>query len=81
VFLSTAVMRSYDEIGEMEHYLYHQHWRVRDRDYGFNVGIRIHSNDQPPLDELDSGIVYERRYGMSWVAGWGDSWDDVPTDT
>ena len=63
----------------MEEFLYHQHWRVRDRDFGFN-------NDEPdptdpPIEALDTGIVTERRYGMSWVAGDGDTWDEVPTDT
>ena len=52
---------------------------MRDRDHGFN-------NDEPGVDDpdiksLNSGLVYERRYAMSWIVGHGDSWDDVPTDT
>ena len=78
-FLTSAILRSKEELDQMESFLYHQHWRVRDRDLGFN-------NDQPDgsdpdMDELNTGIVYERRYGMSWVSGFGESWDDVPTDT
>ena len=78
-FLEEAVRRPEEELADMEQFLYHQHWRVRDRDLGFH-------SDRPepgdaPIDTLDSGIVYERRYAMSWVVGYGDSWDDVPTDT
>ena len=78
-FLQQARRREPDELQEQEQYLYHQHWRVRDRDLGFN-------NDEPEADDpdinsLNSGLVYERRYAMSWVVGYGDSWDDVPTDT
>ena len=70
-FLSLAKLRSIKEIEDKESELYHQHWRVRDAEL-FNKPI-------PP--ELDPGIVYERRYGLSWVVGWGDGWEDVPTDT
>jgi hypothetical protein len=31
--------------------------------------------------EINPGVVYERRYGLSWVIGWGEDWDEVPTDT
>ena len=78
-FLQQARRREPDELQEQEQYLYHQHWRVRDRDLGFN-------NDEPEADDpdinsLNSGLVFERRYAMSWIVGYGDSWDDVPTDT
>lgn len=78
-FLADAKLKDDEVLTQMESFLYHQHWRVRDRDMGFN-------NDEPDEDdininELNSGIVYERRYGMSWVLGYGESWDDVPTDT
>lgn len=78
-FVQSAVLRPEEQLNEMEGYLYHQHWRVRDRDLGFNMD-KPDAND-PPIDMLDSGIVMERRYGMSWIVGAGDSWDDVPTDT
>lgn len=78
-FLASASLRSDEELEQMESYLYHQHWRVRDRDLGFNTDKP--SKDDPDISELNSGIVYERRYGMSWVSGFGESWDDVPTDT
>ncbi len=78
----SAAKRPSQEIEAMEGFLYHQHWRVRDRQLEFNVGA---SNPlepgEIPVDELNSSVVYERRYGLSWVSGWGDDWDDVPTDT
>ncbi|WP_417763655.1 DUF4272 domain-containing protein [Shewanella sp.] len=79
LFLAEAQLRSEDELVQMEAYLYHQHWRVRDRDYGFHNDKP--DADDPNIDELDSGIVYERRYGMSWGVGDGEDWDNVPTDT
>ncbi|KLV05497.1 hypothetical protein ABT56_11010 [Photobacterium aquae] len=78
-FLNCAELRDSEAIDNMESFLYHQHWRVRDRDLGFNNDRP--GEDDPDINELDSGIVYERRYGMSWVSGFGESWDDVPTDT
>ena len=81
-FVSKARLRNAQEISDMENGLYHQHWRVRDRDLGLNVGktLEPHPGD-PPIEELNSGIVYERRYGLSWLVGWGEDWDNVPTDT
>ncbi len=78
-FLASATLRNNDDLEQMESFLYHQHWRVRDRDLGFNHD-KPDEND-PDINELDSGIVYERRYGMSWVVCSGAPWDDVPTDT
>jgi hypothetical protein len=65
----------------MESNLYHQHWRVRDAEL---VGIGKFLEPQPgdpPIEELNPGIVHERRYGLSWLVGWGEDWDNVPTDT
>jgi len=78
-FLRDASLRPYDELQEQESFLYHQHWRVRDRDHGFNNGKQIEDNID--ISDLDTSVVYERRYGMSWVVGNGDTWDEVPTDT
>ncbi|USH05162.1 DUF4272 domain-containing protein [Grimontia kaedaensis] len=78
-FLNCSELRDREAIDNMESFLYHQHWRVRDRDFGFNNDRP--DEDDPDINELDTGIVYERRYGMSWVSGFGESWDDVPTDT
>ena len=70
-FISNARLRPIAEIEAMESDLYHQHWRVRDAQL-FN---------KPMPQELSSSVVYERRYAMSWLIGWGSDWDDVPTDT
>jgi hypothetical protein len=70
-FIAKAKTRPESEIEEMESKLYNQHWRVRDAE--------LFQKNMP--SELNPGIVYERRYGLSWVVGWGDSWEDVPTDT
>ena len=78
-FLEEAQLRGEEELDEMEHYLYHQHWRVRDHELG--LGMDKPGEDDPDVSRLDPGIVYERRYGMSWVTGSGETWDDVPTDT
>jgi hypothetical protein len=81
-FRLSASKRSSDEIQEMEGFLYHQHWRVRDKQLGFNVGAS-HALEpgELPVDDLNSSVVLERRYGLSWVVGFGEDWDDVPTDT
>jgi hypothetical protein len=70
-FISGASLLPIDVLAEAEQDLYHQHWRVRD--------ARL--NDKPMPEELDPGIVYERRYAASWLMGWGEDWDNVPTDT
>ena len=81
-FRLSASKRPSQEIEEMEGFLYHQHWRVRDKQLGFNVGAAIPLEPgEIPVDDLNSSVVYERRYGLSWVSGWGDDWDAVPTDT
>ena len=70
-FLAAARLRPAEVLEEAEADLYHHHWRVRDAQlFG-----------KPTPSELDSGIVYERRYALSWLVGWGADWDDVPTDT
>lgn len=79
--LSTS-KRPSDEIQEMEGFLYHQHWRMRDNQLGFNVGAaHLLEPGELPVEDLNSSVVFERRYGLSWVVGFGEDWDDVPTDT
>lgn len=72
-FVSSAELRPIEEINEAEAFLYHQHWRVRDAQLF----------QKPMPEELDPGIVFERRYAASWIVGWGRAagWDNVPTDT
>ncbi|ENM5923663.1 Uncharacterised protein [Vibrio mimicus] len=78
-FLNEQKRRPESELDDMESFLYHQHWRVRDRLLGFNMAQP--SQDDPDISEINPSIVSERRYGMSWVVGYGDTWDEVPTDT
>ncbi len=70
-FIKSASLRSHQEIEKLEEHLYHQHWRTRDA-YLFK---------KPMPRELDPWIVYERRYAASWLVGWSEDWDEVPTDT
>jgi hypothetical protein len=70
-FVVSAALRPDAHLDDAEAHLYHQHWRVRDAE--------LFHKPMPP--ELDPGIVYERRYALSWLVGWGDDWDNVPTDT
>ncbi len=70
-FIGSAQLRPEHEILEMENLLYEQHWRVND--------ARFRGVQMPP--DLNSSVVVERRYAMSWIVGYGDDWDNVPTDT
>jgi hypothetical protein len=70
-FLKSITRRPLNELVEMEDKLYKQHWRVRD--------AQLFGKKMPK--EINPGVVYERRYGLSWVIGWGEDWDEVPTDT
>jgi hypothetical protein len=70
-FIKEIELRPNSVIAEMEEHLIHQHWRVRD--------AQLFEKEMPK--ELNSSIVYERRYGLSWLVGSGKNWDDVPTDT
>lgn len=81
-FRLSAAKRPSEEINKMEGFLYHQHWRVRDKQLGFNNGAKIPLEPgELPIDDLNPSVVYERRYGMTWVTGEGENWDEVPTDT
>lgn len=71
LFKQQVQLREISVLTDMEDYLYNAHWRVRD--------ARLFEKEMPA--ELNPGIVYERRYALSWLTGWGDDWDDVPTDT
>lgn len=65
-FRLSATKRPSEEIQEMEAFLYHQHWRVRDKQLGFNNGAGIPLEPgEIPVSELNSSVVYERRYGLS----------------
>ncbi|HAA15215.1 MAG TPA: DUF4272 domain-containing protein [Cytophagales bacterium] len=70
-FKKNIKLRPDQELQEMEQSLFQEHWRVRD--------AQLFGKEMP--SELDPSVVYERRYGLSWLVGHGDDWDNVPTDT
>jgi Domain of unknown function (DUF4272) len=81
-FLSTATLRPEEELNEMEQFLYHQHWRVRDYQLFPKLQRDPLSDGEQPIEELNPKIVYMNpRYAMRWLVGWGNDWDAVPTDT
>jgi len=79
-FLRNVRLRPKSEIVNMEAFLYRQHWRVRDAELS-GPGAHIREPGDPPLEELDPEIVYERRYALSWLIAPQTEWDSVPTDT
>ena len=75
-FIQTSVLRNEKEIREKELDLIHQHHRVR-----FNSGNLFESDNDIPREQLNYNIVYERRYGLSWIVDVNEKWDSVSTDT
>ncbi|PKB44183.1 uncharacterized protein DUF4272 [Cellulophaga sp. RHA19] len=70
-FIKSVTLRSDEDLMAIETELYNQHWRVRD--------AQLFGKEMP--EELNPSVVYERRYALSWIIGYGDDWDSVPTDT
>ena len=70
-FLTETKLRPEEEIDEFEESLCEQHWAVRD--------AQINHKTIPP--GINPEIIQERRYGSCWLVGFGEDWDDVPTDT
>jgi Domain of unknown function (DUF4272) len=71
LFVAKAQLRDAAAIAAAEAELFDAHWQVRDAQlFG-----------RPVPSGLNPDIVYERRYALSWLVGWGRGWDEVPTDT
>ncbi len=70
-FIVQACLRAEEVIANEEERLVDEHWQVTD--------ARLHRKPMPA--HLDSGIVLERRYALSWMIGYGEDWDCVPVDT
>jgi len=71
-FISTASLRSEDELLEMASTCLDLHWQARD----------AHINGRPAPDHVDIEIVQERHLAINWVTGYcGLPWDEVTTDT
>lgn len=73
-FMKTVKLRSIEEILDEADLIYRYNWAC--------VNARIHG-ENPPAG-LDSGVVFERHWGLNWLIGKGtynDNWDSVSTDT
>jgi Domain of unknown function (DUF4272) len=70
-FLADACLRHSDAIGIAEEQLCQTHWRA----------IHAESSTQLIDKVIDADIIYERRYAISWLVGWGENWDNVPIDS
>ncbi|WP_411167536.1 DUF4272 domain-containing protein [Clostridium sp. MB05] len=73
-FMKTVRLKSIDEILDEADLIYRYNWAC--------VDARIHGKN-PPAD-LDSGVVFERHWGLNWLIGKGTynyNWDSVSTDT
>jgi Domain of unknown function (DUF4272) len=71
-FISSAALRSEDELRKEARRLLELHWQARD--------ARL--NNRMPRDPVDIEVVQERHQAINWVTGYcGLDWDDVTTDT
>jgi len=70
-FIEQIQLRPHPVLETMAGELYNAHWQVRD--------AQLFDKEMPAT--LQPGIVYERRYALSWLVGDGEDWDNVPTDT
>jgi hypothetical protein len=71
-FVSSAAMRSEDELWEAAERTLDLHWQARDAQI----------NNRKPRDPVDIDVVEERHHAINWVIGYeGLDWDDVTTDT
>ncbi len=69
--MAGACLRPGNEVGDEENRLVDEHWHVVDAQLR-GKAVRA---------DLDAGVVAERRYALSWMIGYGESWDEVPLDT
>jgi hypothetical protein len=71
-YISTAELRSEEEIGVEYEVVCDAHWSVRDAQI----------NNKPIPNNLDSGVVMERHFGFNYVIGYcALPWDEITTDT
>lgn len=66
-----GALREQSELLDALDIAYRLHWAVTD----------AHLKQQEMPAGLNGAVVYERRYALEWLAGYGDDWDEVPTDT
>lgn len=70
-FIARAQLRPTGDIADEETRWVDAHWHVTD---AYLRGL-------PCPADLDAGVVLERRYALSWMVGYGETWDQVPVDT
>lgn len=75
-FVESAVLRTAEEITQMQERIHSLHWGVR----AGPIGRKLSPNTAHEED-ADTSVVYERHYAISWVCEAAGSWDDVQTDT
>jgi len=68
-FITSAVLRPFDQIYQQADLHYRLHWAARDS--------RVNGTDC----RIEEGFIKERRKPLDWVIGVEDDWDEVPLDT
>lgn len=68
---ATAELRSPAEVLDQTDLYYRIHWAM--------VNSRLGST--PPVEGLEPGAVYERRYALEWLIAYPEPWDDVAMNT
>jgi Domain of unknown function (DUF4272) len=71
-FLADACLRHTDALSIAEEQHCQAHWQA------MQTG---NAEKKLATEAIDPDIIYERRYAISWLVGWGDSWDSVPLDS
>jgi hypothetical protein len=69
-FLGDADLRHIDALSIAEEQHYQAHWQA----------MNAETSTRPISCLIDPEIIYERRYAISWLVGWGESWETVPLD-
>lgn len=69
-FLGDACLRSDDALVLAEEHHCQAHWQA----------MHAESSTRAFSCAIDPEIIYERRYALSWLVGWGESWESVPLD-
>ena len=73
-FMKIVKLKDIDEILDEADLIYRYNWTC--------VDDRIYGENSPAC--LDSGVVFERHWGLNWLIGKGtynDNWDSISTDT
>jgi hypothetical protein len=77
-FLADACLRYSDALAIVEEQHCQAHWQAMHAERSTRaVSCAI---PQDGYSRIDPEIIYERRYAISWLVGWGDSWENVPLD-